>query len=315
MRPIILRRASLALALLGAPAAAQELPLPAGAELTEELSEPGAGYALPTGPWRPEGGLPVRRIEGTFEASAYRLPGGGLTPAQMIAPLRAALEEAGYEVLLDCAAARCGGFDFRFATRVLPAPAMYVDLTDFRFLSGIGPDGGAVSLIVSRSDSAGFLQVIRAGGEAARGGIVTTRAPDPAPRAGAAEPDDPEGLLARLRAEGHVVLEDLDFGSGAAELNGGEVASLEAIAAFLREAPDRRVLFVGHTDAVGSLEANRALSLRRAEAAAAYLRAAGLPEGQVGARGVGFLAPRASNLDEDGRALNRRVEAVLLARE
>ena len=36
---------------------------------------------------------------------------------------------------------------------------------------------------------------------------------------------------------------------------------------------------------------------------------------QVEAEGAGFLAPRASNLSETGRAENRRVEVVLLSVE
>jgi OOP family OmpA-OmpF porin len=35
----------------------------------------------------------------------------------------------------------------------------------------------------------------------------------------------------------------------------------------------------------------------------------------VMADGVGFLAPRASNLTEEGRNANRRVEAVLISTE
>ena len=37
----------------------------------------------------------------------------------------------------------------------------------------------------------------------------------------------------------------------------------------------------------------------------------GVSEDQVAARGIGFLAPRASNLTSEGRAQNRRVEVIL----
>ena len=39
----------------------------------------------------------------------------------------------------------------------------------------------------------------------------------------------------------------------------------------------------------------------------------GVAPSQVDAQGVGYLSPVASNLSEDGRSLNRRVEVVLTA--
>ena len=72
-------------------------------------------------------------------------------------------------------------------------------------------------------------------------------------------------------------------------------------------------MLVGHTDAVGSLEANTALSRERAQAAAAYLRDRhGLDPARIESAGAGYLAPVASNLDATGRTENRRIEAVLL---
>ena len=73
---------------------------------------------------------------------------------------------------------------------------------------------------------------------------------------------------------------------------------------------------MGHTDAVGSLEANTALSRRRAEAVRRRLiDIHGADPAQVTAHGAGYLAPLASNLSAPGREMNRRVEAVLLSAE
>ena len=88
---------------------------------------------------------------------------------------------------------------------------------------------------------------------------------------------------------------------------------LDAVVAYLTANPTRQITFVGHTDATGSLEANVALSRRRAEAARAYVIARGVPASQVAADGVGFLSPRTTNLTEAGREANRRVEAVLIS--
>ncbi len=76
--------------------------------------------------------------------------------------------------------------------------------------------------------------------------------------------------------------------------------------------PCLRAALVGHTDASGSLAANIALSERRAEAVAEVLVSThGADSNRVAAKGVGFLAPRATNQTEDGRQKNRRVEVIV----
>lgn len=302
------RRAELTLvcALCAGVATGQDLALPQGAELTFAFSRDPGAYDLPTGPWTPEAGLPVRRIEGAVTLQSWRIDGSGLTPLQILRPLRAQLEQSGFAMLFDCLDQACGGFDFRFATTVLPAPHMYVDLTDYQFLAMQNEAGQAVSLLASGDSNAGYLQIIRAGD------LAGDNTPS-APRLRGA----PEGDIARrLERDGHVVLSDVVFETGSTTLGDGTIASLDAIAAYLLDNPARRVLFVGHTDATGSLEANQAVSLRRAQAAVGYLRQRyDLDPGQVTAQGAGYLAPIATNLTEEGRDANRRVEAVLLPME
>jgi len=127
-------------------------------------------------------------------------------------------------------------------------------------------------------------------------------------------PDAPEpSLEAVLRDAGHVVLRGLDFGSGEAVLGPGPHPDLAALAAFLAQTPETRVALVGHTDNVGALDANIALSQARAEAVRDRLVADhGVGEGRIEARGVGYLAPVAANDTPEGRETNRRVEVVLL---
>ena len=109
-----------------------------------------------------------------------------------------------------------------------------------------------------------------------------------------------------------LALEDLVFASGSSALAAGEYASLQGLAAWLRENPALTVALVGHTDASGGLEGNIALSRKRADAVRQYLIGAeNIPAAQVEAQGVGYLSPRASNLDEAGREKNRRVEVML----
>lgn len=76
----------------------------------------------------------------------------------------------------------------------------------------------------------------------------------------------------------------------------------------LRAQASARVFIVGHTDNVGSFEANQGLSLGRAQAA---LAAAGVETKRLSAKGAANIAPLASNTNQEGRARNRRVEMVL----
>jgi OOP family OmpA-OmpF porin len=109
-----------------------------------------------------------------------------------------------------------------------------------------------------------------------------------------------------------MALDDLTFATGSAQLGAGTFASLQAVAGYLADHPDRTLALVGHTDASGDLAGNVALSKARADSVRERLiRDYGAPSDRLTAEGVGYLAPRASNLTDEGRTRNRRVEVVL----
>ena len=58
--------------------------------------------------------MPNLTLEGAIARRVWRLDSPGLTPLQVLAPLRTQLEAQGYEIVFECAARTCGGFDFRF---------------------------------------------------------------------------------------------------------------------------------------------------------------------------------------------------------
>jgi OOP family OmpA-OmpF porin len=231
---------------------------------------------------------------------AFQIEAPDVTTLGLLAPLRDQVAAQGFRILLDCETEGCGGFDFRAAIDVLPPPAMFVDLADFRYLSA-EKDGEGLSLLVSRSDDRGFLQIVRV----APAGAV----PEPTPDVPAPAPEDPPedppasggDLAARLESEGRVVLDGLAFASGSAQLAPGGDAALASLAAYLAENPTRRVAIVGHTDAQGALDANVALSRRRAQAVADRLvEDHGVRRAQLEAHGMGWLAPLATNLTAEG---------------
>ncbi|GAA6208980.1 OmpA family protein [Cognatishimia sp. WU-CL00825] len=299
------------------PAAALELAFPEGSVLSvDKVTEAGA-YSIPDGPYF-DGFLSTRKISGFVSRQVWQLEGDALTTAQLIDPLRNQIQTAGFEVLLDCEAATCGGFDFRFEIEVLPAPDMFVDLIDYRFMSALretdaGPE--AISVLVSRTETQGLTQLI-----AVQPGPELESLALGKPRLGAqlspvAQPDPalPGEVIKALDLGGHVILSDLAFQTGSAQLSDGPFASLQSIADFLQQNPEYRIALVGHTDTVGALDNNMALSKQRAAAVRSHLiEALGVAEQQLDAQGVGYLAPIATNQSAEGREANRRVEAILL---
>ncbi|HEY8881573.1 MAG TPA: OmpA family protein [Roseateles sp.] len=123
---------------------------------------------------------------------------------------------------------------------------------------------------------------------------------------------DPAALQAGLAAEGRVTLTGLFFDTGKTELKPESKAQLEAMAELLKNQPALKAWIVGHTDNVGSFEANEKLSLARAQAVVAALTAAPykVDAKRLVAKGLANLAPVAGNGDDAGRARNRRVELV-----
>lgn len=294
------------------PAAALTLDLPAKVLGEETRTELPGSYALPTGPFDGRT-VPSRQVEGALDQRAFRLDAKGATTLALFAPLRGQVLATGFQIVLECETRSCGGFDFRFNTDVMPEPDMHVDLGDFRFLSAVRGDE-AVSILVSRSSSAAYIQITRV--TAAPVAPLPPMAPvaleEPEIPRGIGNATDPSAIGAALSEFGSAVLEDLDFASGAAALTEGDYPSLAAVAAWLEANPDGTVALVGHTDASGSLAANIALSERRAEAVAEVLtQTYGADPARVDAHGVGYLTPRASNQTEEGRRKNRRVEVVV----
>jgi outer membrane protein OmpA-like peptidoglycan-associated protein len=68
----------------------------------------------------------------------------------------------------------------------------------------------------------------------------------------------------------------------------------------------------GHTDSIGTAEANVALSNKRAQNVRAFLVKTGVPALRLSAVGYGEAQPAKPNITEEGRALNRRIEFTIL---
>lgn len=119
-------------------------------------------------------------------------------------------------------------------------------------------------------------------------------------------------LNARQTERGLVLtLGDVLFDTGQATLKPGAFSSLDRLATFLKESPDRKVLIEGHTDSVGSEQMNQALSERRAASVREALANRGVSGDRITAEGKGEGYPVAGNDSPSGRQQNRRVEIVI----
>lgn len=99
------------------------------------------------------------------------------------------------------------------------------------------------------------------------------------------------------------------FETGSATLNEKTVEILHSLAETLKKYPKEKITIEGYTDNTGSDEVNLALSKKRAEAAMAYLvEREGIAADRFVLKGLGSANPIASNLLEEGREMNRRVE-------
>ena len=104
----------------------------------------------------------------------------------------------------------------------------------------------------------------------------------------------------------------LQFDMDRAELRPGASVSLSPVVDFLNDYPEVSVLITGHTCWLGSNEHNLDLSQRRADAVADYLVSQGIDRDRLFVAAEGESQPIDSNLTEEGRRSNRRVEVVQL---
>lgn len=289
-----------------APASADlALNLPSNATETYNKSEEFDSHHVPIGPYS-DGFVPTLVAEGATTTKAWQVNIAGSTTLLLMDGIRQHLEASGFELLYECETRDCGGFDFRFSTAILPEPTMHIDLGDFRYLAAqrLGTSVPQyISVIVSRGGNTAFIQMILIGDAAQN--------PSPPKTSGAAAKGQPQ-LVKTLLRQGYAVLDDLIFKTGSSKLDDDEFSSLAQLSEYLKAHPNFKVALVGHTDAQGSLATNIALSRQRADAAATYMTTKlGVPEAQVDAEGVGYLAPRGSNLTDTGRRKNRRVEVII----
>jgi outer membrane protein OmpA-like peptidoglycan-associated protein len=116
-----------------------------------------------------------------------------------------------------------------------------------------------------------------------------------------------------LLSTGMMVLDAVYFQSGKTEIHLNSRPYLTTIAKMLAKYPKLKIEIGGHTDNVGKLETNMALSQNRAQAVVLFMTNTEPALGQMlTARGYGPSVPKADNNTAAGREVNRRVELKVL---
>lgn len=104
----------------------------------------------------------------------------------------------------------------------------------------------------------------------------------------------------------------INFATDSAAIPSSDMPKVEKLAKFLIEHPQSKVILKGYTDNVGSAAYNLKLSKMRADSVAKALIKEGVEPSRIEAKGFGESNPIASNDTPEGRAQNRRVEAVIV---
>jgi outer membrane protein OmpA-like peptidoglycan-associated protein len=105
------------------------------------------------------------------------------------------------------------------------------------------------------------------------------------------------------------LIKSVYFDTGSASLGGDDRAALDEVSAFLSQYPIATVVVTGYADTQGSLEANRALAGRRAQAVAQALRGLGGP--LAGSVAIVVVGEPEGAADSEANAENRRVEILV----
>jgi len=109
-----------------------------------------------------------------------------------------------------------------------------------------------------------------------------------------------------------VRLNNIFFETGKWDLLPESFAELDKLVKILNDNPGMEIEINGHTDNVGNDESNLVLSQKRAAAVVTYLLGKGVLSERLDSAGFGETQPVAPNETEDGRALNRRVEFMIV---
>ncbi len=271
-----------------------------------------------------------KALEGSYTRIGYLLP-ADRSPLEVLRNYQDEIKSKGGKVLFECKGAECGGSperssgggggDMSLAMYLYP-PERVIDqhgtngwcalaerITDQRYTAAELPQSGAhVSVHAYTIVSPDRNDVCRAFNGRTVAMVDIMEAKDREKKMVTVNAGE---MAKSIDATGRVALYGIYFDFNKADLKPESDATLQQIAALMKQNAALKVLIVGHTDNVGSFSFNMDLSQRRAAAVVAALATRfSVGKERMTPVGVSFASPVAPNKTEDGRAKNRRVELV-----
>jgi len=120
-----------------------------------------------------------------------------------------------------------------------------------------------------------------------------------------------DNITGDITMKGHIAIYGIYFETGKSVLKSESEKALNTIAEYINATSNKKFFIVGHTDNTGDFALNMTLSEERAKSVMSELITKySVKADQLKAYGVSSLVPVASNMTEEGKAKNRRVEIV-----
>lgn len=126
------------------------------------------------------------------------------------------------------------------------------------------------------------------------------------------QPIQPLALSEEGEAPKPVVLRNIFFATGSAELLSSSTKELNKLYQLLADNPDVKIRIDGHTDNVGQEADNQLLSENRAKAVYDFLVEKGIQASRLSYKGFGEAQPIDTNETAEGRQHNRRTEFLVV---
>ena len=276
---------------------ALELPYSARLVLSEKTDVKNISVEIST--WDREKGISRLDFRGRTTTKVFQIDGTSLTLDQMLQPIITHLNDKQFSIELYCNTNMCGGFNFRKKLTVSNPPFMLVNVANYSVITAV-KNSSAISLVASKLGNTIYLQILSIG---TTNNDLILQDQEPVK----------DNYSFKLKEDGAIVLDDLIYRSGSADLGPGPFESLSALANFLKVTPSSSIILVGHSDAIGELRKNIELSKNRAQAVVDRLvKDYAIDQSRISAHGIGFLSPKTNNSTEKSRKKNRRVEAILI---
>jgi outer membrane protein OmpA-like peptidoglycan-associated protein/tetratricopeptide (TPR) repeat protein len=120
--------------------------------------------------------------------------------------------------------------------------------------------------------------------------------------------------LKEVKAGNEITLNNIFFKTGSVELAETSINELNRLKKLMETYPNLKVELAGHCDNIGTEAYNNVLSQKRADTVKDYLVKQNFNPDRLVAKGYGYFRPKATNETPEGRALNRRIEMMILSK-